>query len=554
MEPTEKLKQAIIDYKNGSKDAFTILYEESRNYVYVCIYKIIKDCDNAPEAINDLMQDTYMEISRHISQLEKEERFLSWAGIIATRQCYAYLKKNRKYLLLSEGEDTLDKLVEDEKLIPEAIMQDREKQRLLREIIDTKLTPMQRLCVIAYYYNEQKQSEIASELGIPENTVKTNLSRAKAKIREGVLSLEKREGTRLYSVAPLLLLLLQEELRECMVPASTSKLILSFSMNDKIGKSATVTGKKVASMTLKAKITAVVIGVGILAIIGGIILIGRNQSEMPDQALGGPSDGVESGLNSHETELLPEVIETPPPEISYDSWPEWALIIREKLMAYTDVSEDAGYGFDLHDFDGDGIPELLIINQENLHIANYHDGSLSYGGYLDRYSMVDLIGEIFEDTYIYGYGMNDNEVIIIRRELIWEEGKMDARWLHITTATYAPDGKMTGYYTITKLNEVCGITAIKEDVNRDEVEYSSWTGPVPVQWTRYSEEEGVAALREEASCFNEIVFSQMEPDVIDERIMEFMENGNPPRTGSSEEEIDALITLDFDFVTIPLPE
>lgn len=554
MEPTEKLKQAIIDYKNGSKDAFTILYEESRNYVYVCIYKIIKDCDNAPEAINDLMQDTYMEISRHISQLEKEERFLSWAGIIATRQCYAYLKKNRKYLLLSEGEDTLDKLVEDEKLIPEAIMQDREKQRLLREIIDTKLTPMQRLCVIAYYYNEQKQSEIASELGIPENTVKTNLSRAKAKIREGVLSLEKREGTRLYSVAPLLLLLLQEELRECMVPASTSKLILSFSMNDKIGKSATVTGKKVASMTLKAKITAVVIGVGILAIIGGIILIGRNQSEMPDQALGGPSDGVESGLNSHETELLPEVIETPPPEISYDSWPEWALIIREKLMAYTDVSEDADYGFDLHDFDGDGIPELLIINQENLHIANYHDGILSYGGYLDRYSMVDLIGEIFEDTYIYGYGMNDNEVIIIRRELIWEEGKMDARWLHITTATYAPDGKMTGYYTITKLNEVCGITAIKEDVNRDEVEYSSWTGPVPVQWTRYSEEEGVAALREEASCFNEIVFSQMEPDVIDERIMEFMENGNPPRTGSSEEEIDALITLDFDFVTIPLPE
>ena len=552
MEPTEKLKQAIIDYRNGSKDAFTTLYEESRNYVYVCIYNVIKNCDNEPEVINDLMQDTYVEISRHISQLEKEERFLSWAGSIAIRKCYAYLKKNRKYLLLSEEEDTLDKLVEDENLIPEAIMQDREKRRLLREIIDTKLTPMQRLCVIAYYFNEQKQSEIASELGIPENTVKTNLSRAKAKIREGVLSLEKREGTRLYSVAPFLLLLLQEELRECMVPASTSKLILSAGIGTRIGKASTNAGKKTAAATLKAKVTAVVIGTVILAIIGGILLIGRNHPKTPEPTLDGLSDLVESVPDSKETESLPVATEIPRPEILYDSWPGWALRIREELMAYTDAPEEYGYGFDLHDFDGDGIPELLIINQENLRIANYHDGILSYGDELDRYSIVDMIGEIFEDTYIYGYGMNDNEVIIIRRELIWEEGKTDARWLHITTATYAPDGKMTGHYTITKLNEVSGITAIKEDVNRDEVEYSSWTSIVPLQ--RYNEEEGVAALREETSCFNDIFYFPMEPDVIDERILEFMENGNPPRTGSSEEEINALITWNFNILATPMPE
>lgn len=66
------------------------------------------------------------------------------------------------------------------------IMQDREKQRLLREIIDNSLTEMQKLCIIAYYFQEQKQSEIASELGIPENTGKTNLSRAKQKIRQSV--------------------------------------------------------------------------------------------------------------------------------------------------------------------------------------------------------------------------------------------------------------------------------------------------------------------------------------------------------------------------------
>lgn len=98
------------------------------------------------------------------------------------------------------------------------IMQDREKQRLLREIIDNSLTEMQKLCIIAYYFQEQKQSEIASELGIPENTVKTNLSRAKQKIRDGVLELEKKNGTRLYSVAPFLLLFFKEEVDAAVVP------------------------------------------------------------------------------------------------------------------------------------------------------------------------------------------------------------------------------------------------------------------------------------------------------------------------------------------------
>lgn len=35
-----------------------------------------------------------------ITQLENDARFLQWAGMIATRKCYAYLKKNKRYVLL----------------------------------------------------------------------------------------------------------------------------------------------------------------------------------------------------------------------------------------------------------------------------------------------------------------------------------------------------------------------------------------------------------------------------------------------------------------------
>ena len=313
MESSKELKQAVIDYKNGREDAFTTLYEESRRYIYICISKIMKGCDNWQDVVSDLMQDTYVEISRHISQLENVERFLNWAGTIATRQCYTYLKKNSHYVLLYE-EDTLDKLVADEDLIPETLMQDREKQRLVRQIIDTELTPMQRLCVIAYYFNEQKQSEIASDLGIPENTVKTHLSRAKAKIRESVLDLENREGTKLYSVAPFLLLLLGEEIRECVVPVEITQIILSAGNAGTmsavgagakaaaaagkegaaaVGKSgaiaagkggAVAAGKGGMAAALKIKIAAAVIGAGTIAAVGGGILLSQNsQPETPDE-------------------------------------------------------------------------------------------------------------------------------------------------------------------------------------------------------------------------------------------------------------------------------
>ena len=58
--------------------------------------------------------------------------------------------------MLNEEDDSFDNLSDSDNIIPEEILQSKEKQRLLREIIDTELTEMQKLCIVAYYYNELK--------------------------------------------------------------------------------------------------------------------------------------------------------------------------------------------------------------------------------------------------------------------------------------------------------------------------------------------------------------------------------------------------------------
>ncbi|MGN6184655.1 MAG: RNA polymerase sigma factor, partial [Thermoanaerobaculia bacterium] len=56
-----------------------------------------------------------------------------------------------------------------------------------------RLSPAQRAVVTLHYWEDATVSEISSALGIPENTVKTHLSRARAALREAWLSMERSQ-------------------------------------------------------------------------------------------------------------------------------------------------------------------------------------------------------------------------------------------------------------------------------------------------------------------------------------------------------------------------
>lgn len=237
MKTPKELEEAVKSYQNGDGESFNRIYELSYRYLYTCIVRVVKNED----AAMDMIQETYLEISRSICQLNQTEDFLSWAAMIGNRKCFAYLKKNNRMILLDsddgEGDsDYFENIADDECFIPESILQDREKQRLMREIIDG-LSDMQRLCVIGYYYNEEKQEQIAEELGIPVNTVKSHLSRAKVNIKKGVLELEEKKGTRIYSLAPFMLLFFRKEMADCVLKPMPEGLRaqLSEKKNDPFG-------------------------------------------------------------------------------------------------------------------------------------------------------------------------------------------------------------------------------------------------------------------------------------------------------------------------------
>ncbi|MCR4865410.1 MAG: sigma-70 family RNA polymerase sigma factor [Lachnospiraceae bacterium] len=284
MKTPEKLAEKVKLLKSGDNDAFTYVYEESYKYLYTCVIHIVKDEDTA----QDMLQDTYVEVYKNISQLKEAEDFLSWAATIANRKCYAYIKKDRDILVEEqtddEGneEDFFESVADDESFIPENIFDNKEKIKMIRDIIDS-LTDEQRACVIGFYYNDQKQDEIADQLGIPVNTVKSHLNRAKAKIKEAVSDIEKKQGVKLYSFSPFMLMLLSYEAKafatNMAVPAASATLsatvakgasTIATSAGKAAGKKTLTSSIKAASSALKAKIAvgAAATVIGVSAVVG----------------------------------------------------------------------------------------------------------------------------------------------------------------------------------------------------------------------------------------------------------------------------------------------
>lgn len=382
-----ELASAVKEYKNGNKEAFQDIYEESNRYIYACISKVLSGNDNAQDMISDVMQDTYMEISQSIGQLDNCDKFLSWAGMIATRKCYAIVSKNKKYVLSNE-EESFDDIPDDTSLIPEEVMDDKEKQKIIRDIIDKELTPMQKLCIVAYYYNEQKQGDIARELNIPENTVKTNLSRAKQKIKEAVLGIEKKDGTKLYSIAPFMLLLFKDEIGNAVVPGAVSNSILGAGAVTKGTSAVLTTGAKVATMTLKAKIIAASIAVGVVALVGGGVAVASIIAQEPEQIeeethkdkkdKKDKDDKKIADFDDSDEEEIEEVDEVVDPDA-------WKAPYIEKVQEWQEAhGADDNIGYDLVYIDDDDVPEL------------YLSCDCSYGGFSNNYLYASSNGELVE--------------------------------------------------------------------------------------------------------------------------------------------------------------
>ncbi len=190
---------------NNDEGAITALY----NHYEKPMIRYARNYVSNNEDAQDAVQNAFINAFRHISSLEDGSKFEAWLRRIvrneATSLVRGKLQNSTTYFTDMEDEegnmqyDPSDEKIESR---PDLVLDQQTTKELIVKILDS-LPEEQRLVTMMYYYEHLTMKDIAEELDIPQSTVVGRINTAKKNIKTSVLSLEKTDGIKLYSLTPL---------------------------------------------------------------------------------------------------------------------------------------------------------------------------------------------------------------------------------------------------------------------------------------------------------------------------------------------------------------
>ncbi len=165
----------------GDEDAFRMLMDRYRAHALAIALRITRSREDA----EDVVQQAFVRAWYALDRFRFDSAFRTWLHSIVARRA---LDRASQIKLLRSREDELDDVHPLDLEPHRDVILIRRLEQLLK-----RLSPAQRAVVTLHYWEDATVSEISSALGIPENTVKTHLSRARAALREAWLSMERSQ-------------------------------------------------------------------------------------------------------------------------------------------------------------------------------------------------------------------------------------------------------------------------------------------------------------------------------------------------------------------------
>ena len=163
----------------GDAAAFRILVDRHRNRAYGLALRIVRSESDAEE----VAQDAFVRAWRAIGEFRGDAAFSTWLYRIVWRRAVdrAAVLKTRL-----DREVTLEPETEIPDVAPAANAErGADAERFERMI--ASLSEAQRAVVTLFYSEDRSVTEVAQALEMPEGTVKTHLSRARASLRRRLL-------------------------------------------------------------------------------------------------------------------------------------------------------------------------------------------------------------------------------------------------------------------------------------------------------------------------------------------------------------------------------
>ncbi len=159
-----------------TSEEFVKLINENRSKLYKTAMAILKNDDDACDAIQDALLSAY----KNISSLKNKKYFLTWLTRILINKCYDIINKNKKVTYVDS--DITDNTI--------GYVDSYNVESILENTLN-RIDDSLREVAVLYYYDELSVEDISNILSIPKGTVKSRLSRARTQLYEII---KKEEG------------------------------------------------------------------------------------------------------------------------------------------------------------------------------------------------------------------------------------------------------------------------------------------------------------------------------------------------------------------------
>jgi len=172
----------------GNQAALEALFARHSGALYQSALKLLGN----PEDAEDALQEGMLSAFKNLRRFEGRSKFSSWLTRIVINAALMRLRSQRAHQTVSadqplgEAELTLAEQLADPAPDPERLYARKELRRLLDRNL-TELPPDMRTAVLRDIEGLSTQEE-AEALGVPENTLKSRLHRARLQLAEQIQS------------------------------------------------------------------------------------------------------------------------------------------------------------------------------------------------------------------------------------------------------------------------------------------------------------------------------------------------------------------------------
>ena len=180
-EDDAQLVHAVL---SGDDTAFDILVEKHQKSVHALVWQKIGDFHYAEE----ITQDAFLLAYQKLSTLRNPSQFLGWLFVIANRLCLKWLQKQKSAKHLQSLEDTpMEEVAKSD--YARYVSEQREREatehrfEIVKKLLD-KLPENEWIAMVLHYLGEMTIKEISRSLGVPVETVKVRLYRARKRLQK----------------------------------------------------------------------------------------------------------------------------------------------------------------------------------------------------------------------------------------------------------------------------------------------------------------------------------------------------------------------------------